>query len=152
MGGAAVTLRAVSGRTTAESADDLNQWLHDLSGCPRVNRTVPASCDRPSHDEPATWFYVEADKAEGVARLRCLSCGDARSLLDSEDRWTYPGAWACGNCRQSIAEVAYGLHLEDDDSVTWLAVGVRCVNCGELGGVADFVLPGLPVDEVEASL
>jgi ferredoxin-like protein FixX len=133
--------------------DDLTQWLHDLTGCPTVNRTLTAACPAASHDdEPATWFYVEADRAEGVARLRCLACGLARPLLDSEERWTFPPAWSCGNCRQSIAEVGYGLHLEDDDTVSWFAMGVRCVNCGELAGVADFVLGGTSVDEVAASL
>jgi hypothetical protein len=33
-----------------------------------------------------------------------------------------------------------------------MAMGVRCVNCGELGGLADFVLDNRPVDEVIASL
>ena len=147
-----MTLRAVSGRPKAETAEDLTQWLHDLDGCPVVNRTSLATCSRPSHDEPATWFYVEADRSEGVARLRCLACGDARAVLDSEERWTYPAAWSCPNCRQSIAEVGFGLHVEGGDSVSWVAVGVRCVNCGELGGVADFVTAATPVDEVLASL
>ena len=147
-----MTLRAVSGHTTAESAEDLTQWLHSLTGCPVVNRTIAATCPGPSHDEPATWFYVEADRAEGVARLRCLGCGRATPLLDSEERWTYPSAWSCANCRQAIAEVAYGLHVEDGDTATWLALGVRCVNCGELAGVADFVLDGRSADEVAASL
>lgn len=147
-----MTLRAVSGHVTSESAEDLSDWLHSLTGCPTVHRTVPATCPAASHDEPATWFYVEADRAEGVARLRCLSCGLVTPLLDSEQRWTYPSAWSCGNCRQSIAEVAYGLHLDDGVAATWLAVGVRCVNCGELAGVADAVLDGRPVDEVVAAL
>ena len=149
-----MTLRAKSGHTTAESVDDLSQWLQDLTGCPPINRTVIAACERrPVHeDEPGTWFYVEADRTEGVARLRCLGCGDAKSVLDSADRWTYPSAWSCLNCRQSIAEVVFGLHVEHGDVADWMALGVRCVNCGELAGVADFVLPNQPVDEVIASL
>ena len=147
-----MTLRAVSGRTRAESADDLQTWLQQLAGCPTVNHTVAAVCRNPTHDEPATWFYVEADRAEGVARMRCLSCGATRSLLDSEARWSFPPTWSCRECAQSIAEVAFGMHLENDDSVTWAAVGVRCVNCGDLSGVADFVVPGGNVDEVTAAL
>ena len=146
-----MTLRAVSGRPRAESVEDLHTWLHGLSGCPAVNHTAAVVCANPSHDEPATWFYVEADRAEGVARMRCLSCGTARSLLDSAERWTYPPTWACLECSQSIAEVAFGMHLEDDGSVSWVAVGVRCVNCGDLSGVADFVVHGA-VDEVTAAL
>ena len=146
-----MTLRAVSGRTTAESVEDLTRWLRDLTGCPPVNSTMVVTCAQPRHDEPAVWFYVEADRAEGVARLRCLGCGGTRSLLDSAERWTYPATWCCGSCGQSIAEVAYGMHLDDDESVHWVAVGVRCVNCGELGGVADFVVPGLSIEEVRAA-
>ena len=147
-----MTLRAMSGRTKAESVDDLSTWLQSLTGCPTVNHTVAATCANPRHEEePATWFYVEADRAEGVARMRCLSCGTARSLLDSEERWTYPSTWACLECAQSIAEVAFGLHLEDDGSVSWAAMGVRCVNCGDLTGVADFVVHGT-VDEITAAL
>ena len=148
-----MTLRAVGGHTKSESVDDLVTWLENLTGCPTVNRTVAASCDRPVHDDdPGTWFYVEADRTEGVARLRCLGCGHAKPVLDSEERWTYPSAWSCLNCRQSIAEVAFGLHVEHGDVADWMALGVRCVNCGELAGVADFVLPNRDVEEVIASL
>lgn len=148
-----MTLRAVSGRSTAETSDDLATWLEALTAVPGVNRTVPAQCPSGAHrDEPATWFYVEADPAEGVARLRCLGCGHPHPLLDSEERWTYPPAWACGNCAQSIAEVVHGLHVEPDDAVTWLAVGVRCVNCGDVGGATDMVLPATPLDDLLAVL
>jgi len=148
-----VTLRTAGGHQIAESVEDLSQWLRDLRGCPDVNRTVVRRCLQPAHgDEPGSWFYVEADRSQGVARLRCLSCGDARGVLDSEDRWTYPPTWSCITCGQSIAEVVHGLHIENGEAVTWVALGVRCVNCGDLTGVADFVLPGLPVDDVIASL
>jgi ribosomal protein L37AE/L43A len=146
-----VTLRAVAGHQKAETVDDLAQWLSGLSGCPQVSRTVTAECSNPTHDEPATWFYVEADRTAGVARLRCLSCGRAHALFDSEERWTYPAVWSCANCGQSIAETAYGLHVDDGDTVTWVAMGVRCVNCGDLAGVSDFVVTG-PVDNVMSSL
>ena len=147
-----MTLRAVSGHVTAESVEDLTHWLHGLSGCPEVSRTHVAVCANPSHDDPASWFYVEADRREGVARLRCLACGRPHAVLDSEERWTYPAVWACPTCNQSIAEVAFGLHVEPEDAVTWVALGVRCVSCGDLSGVADFVVPGTPADEVIASL
>jgi hypothetical protein len=144
-----VTLRAVSGHVTAETSDDLSQWLRALPGVPEVNRTLVAKCPLPQHDDdPATWFYVEADAGEGVARLRCLACGHPHPLLDSADRWTYPAAWSCHNCAQSIAEVAYGMHVEGGDHVTWIAVGVRCVNCGDIQGVTDVMLPPQPLDVV----
>ena len=148
-----MTLRAASGRSTAENIDDLAEWLMALRGGPGVNRTVVAHCPQPSHgEEPATWFYVEADAAEGVARLRCLGCGHAHPVLDSDEHWTYPPVWACHTCAQSIAEVVHGMHVENGADVIWLAVGVRCVNCGDLSGVTDMVVPPTPVDDFTASL
>jgi len=138
-----VTLRSLSGRPVAEEVADVVEWLRNLDGCPRIDEAVPAICRAASHgDDPGTWFYVEADAAEGVGRLRCLSCGLVHPILDSADRWTYPAAWSCSNCRQSIAEVVFALH-EEASSVTWAALAVRCVDCGSPDGVADFIVPSL---------
>ncbi|MBX5448252.1 MAG: hypothetical protein IRZ27_06985 [Acidothermus cellulolyticus] len=142
-----MALRTVAGHQIGEDTNDLQQWLRQLTGCPTVHRTIPATCDAPSHDEPATWFYVEADPVQAVARRRCLSCGATRHVLDSEERWTAPHMWQCPGCAQSIAEVATGLHL-DDDHVTWIAVAARCVGCGLIAGLTDFIVPRLPFDEV----
>lgn len=66
--------------------------------------------------------------------------------------------WACRSCGQSIAEVGAGIHAPsaDEDSaygpVSWVAIGVRCVGCGMLAGVTDFVLPGQDYAEVIAKL
>lgn len=126
--------------------------MRELEGCPSIDRVVIARCERPVHgDDASTWFYVEADATAGVARLRCLGCADTRSLLDSADRWTFPTTWACRDCRQSIAEVAFGVHVEND-AATWMAIGVRCVGCGRIAGLTDFVVPGLPADDFIASL
>jgi len=138
-----VTLRSLSGRPFAEDVSDVVGWLRSLDGCPSIDDAMPAACRAASHGEdPGTWFYVEADAAEGAARLRCLGCGGVHPILDSADRWTYPPAWSCSNCRQSIAEVVFGLH-EEASAVVWAAMTVRCVDCGTVDGVADFVVPGL---------
>jgi hypothetical protein len=138
-----MTLRSLSGRPYAEEVADVVAWLHSLDGCPAIDDAITATCRAGHHgDEPGTWFYVEADPAEGVARLRCLGCGGVHPVLDSAERWTFPSAWSCPNCRQAIAEVVFGLH-EEASTVTWAAMAVRCVNCGSLDGVADFVVPGL---------
>jgi hypothetical protein len=143
-----VTLRTVAGHDTAESLEDLTAWLRELPGCPPVTHTVAGRCRMPMHDDdPATWFYVEGDAVAGVARTRCLSCGDVHPLLDSAERWTFPPAWSCFNCRQSIAEVAYGISAQDDRA-QWIVMAVRCVECGHLAGVTDQVVPGLPMDDV----
>ena len=112
-----MVLRTVAGRRTGESADDLESWLVQLQGCPDITRTVIATCANESHgSEPATWFYVEADPDEAVARHRCVSCGQSRHVLDSADHWNFPRMWACPGCSQSIAELAAGMHVDGSDA------------------------------------
>lgn len=147
-----MTLRTVAGQQTAESAADLEQWLRDLRGCPQVTRTLVARCTQPVHgDDPAMWFYVEADANEGIARLRCLACADMRPILDSAERWNYPQAWSCYNCRQSITEVVFGIS-ERDGVAEWLVVAARCVGCGHVAGLTDMVVPNVAADVFAASL
>jgi len=141
-----VVMRTVGNRHAAEDAEDLASWIRGLSNCPEITQTAHASCGHPSHGEdPASWFYVEADADLGVARLRCLSGGHTTDLLDSADHWTYPGVWACNSCGQSIAEVVYGIH-DESGTANWLVLAVRCVECGDVAGLTDFVLPDVPVD------
>jgi hypothetical protein len=149
-----VVLRTVGNRTVAETADDVVTWLERLTGCPPVSHTKIAVCTHPSHGEDvaaAGWFYVEGDPTEGVARLRCLSGGHANDLLDSADRWTYPGVWACPSCSQSIAEVVYGIN--DEMGVAhWLFVAVRCVECGDVNGLTDMAAGDIPLEELLSKL
>lgn len=135
-----------------DSVGGLLQWLRELEGCPPITRAVGAHCTNAVHgSEPATWFYVEADPKAGVARLRCLACGAVKPILDSESHWTYPPVWACRDCRQSIAEVGFGVHA-DESVATWMVVGVRCVECGRVVGMTDVVVPDLPLDDFIESL
>ena len=131
---------------TGEDSDDLCSWLLSLPTPHELTEAVTLSCDRHGDTAP-TWMYVEADPAVGVARRRCLSCAHSVHLLDSEPRWTFPQMWSCSGCGHSIAEVAAGLHLVDD-TVTWVALGARCVECGRLGGLTDLVVGAVPRDEV----
>ena len=147
-----MTIRTSAGQQITETPEDLAHWVMSLTGCPTITRTVLARCTRPLHgDEAATWFYVEADAAEGLARLRCLACADVRPVLDSADRWSYPPAWACRNCSQSIAEVVFGV-AEENGLARWLVVAVRCVECGCVQGLTDMVVPGVAADVFAATL
>jgi len=147
-------MHKVADNQLGEDSDDLQHWLEGLKGCPPVNVTLLARCTNPVHegDDPVTWFYVEADSANAVARRRCLACGMVHHVLDSEEHWTHPPMHACGTCGQSMFEVAFGLHVSGGATVSWLAVAVRCVGCGRLDGVTDMNVPDLPVDEVRAAL
>lgn len=150
-GGTATAVR----RPHGDDQQALCHWLHGLEGGPAVSRTEPLACTSGAHDDAAAWFFIEADPGAGVARRRCLACGEVTGSLDSQDRWTYPPMWACPDCGQSICELAAGLAVDATDGaqrVTWVALGARCVACGCLAGLTDFVLPGVPVDEVLARL
>jgi hypothetical protein len=145
-------MRTLGTRQSAEDIEDLAGWVRGLTGCPTVTQTVFATCTHPAHgDEPATWFYVEADAEVGVARLRCLAGGHQRDLLDSAERWTFPHVWSCVSCSQSIAEVVYGIH-DEAGTASWLALTARCVECGDVAGLTDVVLDNAPLDELIAIL
>ncbi|HEU0130230.1 MAG TPA: hypothetical protein VFQ85_04470 [Mycobacteriales bacterium] len=147
-----MTMQKVAGNALGEDSDDLQHWLEGLQGCPPVNLTLLCRCLNPVHDgdDAMTWFYVEADPANAVARRRCLACGDVHHLLDSAEHWTHPPMHACLTCGQSMFELAAGLHVESGTTVTWLALAVRCVGCGRLDGVTDMNVPHLSVDEVRS--
>lgn len=144
-----MVLRA-SGRK-AEDANDLRAWLTRLPGSPAVTDTVVLACGQHGDDRP-TWSYVQADAAAGVAKRRCLACGFVVSLLDSDRRWTFPSMWCCTGCGHCIAELAAGLSAPDGEHVEWVALAARCVECGDVAGLTDLVLPGTAVAQVVASL
>ena len=146
-----MVLRAGGRSSRAEDADDLRAWLTRLPGGPVVDETLVLTCGQHGDDRP-TWMYVEADKASGVARRRCLQCGFAVSALDSGSRWTFPAMWCCGSCGHSIAEVAAGLSVPDGTHVRWVVLGARCVECGEVDGLTDLVLEDVPLASVVVGL
>jgi len=147
-----VVMRTVGNRHSAEDVEDLATWVRGLEDCPAVTQTAFAACRNPVHgDEPASWFYVEADAEAGVARLRCLAGAHANDVLDSGEHWTYPGVWSCRSCGQSIAEVVYGIH-DEEGTATWMVLTVRCVDCGDVEGLTDIVLPSVALDDLLAAL
>ncbi len=143
-----MTLRTAQGRPTAENSADASEWLRSLTGCPPINATQIVQCANHG-EEAATWFYVEADAQNGVARARCLGCGQVQHLLDSQERWTFPSAWLCVRCNQTIAELVLGAH-QADGVADWVAVAARCVDCGTVTGLTDVVVsaPGVALSDV----
>lgn len=157
-----VVLQTLAGTRDAvrgESADDLRAWLSALTGGPAVSHTLVAACRADSHEaDPPTWFYVEADAAAGVARRRCVGCGQVAVTLDSDQRWSHPPMHACTGCGQSLMEFAAGLHTEPaadpggEPLVTWLAIAARCVGCGRIDGLTDLVVAEAPLSEIAGAL
>lgn len=146
-----MVLRVVGGIRMGEDVEDLRAFLQHLEGSPEVHETIVLGCGNHGDERP-TWTYVEANSKEGIARRRCLQCAQTVPILDSEERWSFPPMWACGTCGQSIAELAAGLSLPDGDHVEWLVLGVRCVECGRIDGLTDFVVSKLPLDEVVTAI
>ena len=147
-----MTLHKVAGKKVGEDSADLRLWLEGLEGCPPITATAIARCDNPVHgDDPPSWFYVEGDALEGIARRRCLACGGVKHLLDSEERWNHPPMRSCSTCGQSMFELAAGFHVVAG-TVDWLAIGVRCVGCGTLDGLTDMNAGGMTVDEATAAI
>jgi len=146
-----MVLRAGGRSSRAEDVEDLRAWLASLPGGPFLSSTVVLACGQHGDERP-TWMYVEADPAAGVARRRCLSCGFAVSILDSGTRWTFPGMWSCQGCGHSIAELAAGISAPDGDHVDWVVLGARCVECGQVDGLTDFVLDAQPLTSVAVGL
>lgn len=134
-----------------DDAADLQQWLRDLTGGPQISDTALLVCTRHDDSEPV-WHYVEADPAAGVARRRCLACAHVVYALDSDERWTHPAMWACPGCGHSIVEVAAGVSSPDGAQAQWVALGVRCIECGRLAGVTDLLVDDQPLDQVLARL
>jgi len=140
-----------------ESADDLRTWTRKLDGCPPVTHTILAACPNEAHGaERPTWFFPAGDADEGIAQLRCVSCGTPTDILDSADHWTFPHVWTCLTCAQSMAEVVLGLHAEDpsegyDQVVTWLAITLRCTTCGRLDGLTDMHVANVPLETIVSS-
>jgi hypothetical protein len=146
-----MVLRTVGGHRIGEDTEDLRAFLTQLDGSPVVTETVLLHCANHGDERP-TWTYAEADPVTGVARRRCLQCATSTWVLDSEARWTFPHVWSCSACSQSICEVAAGMSMPDDSSVNWLVLAARCVDCGRIQGLTDFVLPGTSVAEVMGSI
>jgi hypothetical protein len=63
-------------------------------------------------------------------------------ICDSEEYWTGDDVedFKCVGCGSVVANVGVGFSLYDmvHMDVRWVSVGVRCVDCGILGCIADW--------------
>ena len=147
-----MVVHKVSDHRVGEDSEDLRHWLEGLEGCPPIMVTTVSRCENPVHGGDApTWFYVEGDAAEGIARRRCLACGNVKHFLDSEERWTHPPMRTCLTCGQAMFELAAGFHVVNGGA-EWMAIGIRCVGCGMLDGLTDMSPNGIPVPDAIASV
>ena len=69
-----------------------------------------------------------------------------RPILDSAERWNYPPAWSCHNCRQSIAEVVFGISRRDGAGARGSSSPRVASGCGRVDGLTDMVVPNLAAD------
>lgn len=143
--------------------EPLLDWVGALTGCPPVTHVVVAACRAVQHGgQRHTWFFAEASATAGIARLRCVACGTANDLLDSAEHWTFPPMHCCSSCRQSMVEVAVGLHVTpaapDGDApgspatVSWAVAAAQCIACGRIDGLTDMLLPDRDLDDVLAEV
>ena len=154
-----MSLESLENHVVGDNPDDLRAWVLALAGGPGVTHVQVQHCreDAAHGEDRPFWFFAEADGRHGVVRLRCVACGQAHSLFDSDERWTYPPMFACATCAQSMLEVAIGVHAEPDSDgrpvVTWAAVGSRCVMCGRLEGLTDVLLAQPhPLEDIDSVL
>ena len=80
-------------------------------------------------------FLLEGDPHEGGARRKCFICRTLFYLADSEENWdeVNPVPCRCVECHTEPHNTGVGFALDARGEVTWIYVGVRCVNCGVLG-------------------
>lgn len=85
-------------------------------------------------------------------RQSAYICRDPEDWEAAEDQGEPIEPYDCVACHSSGANVAIGFshfgNLESD-SVKWLYVGVRCVNCGILGCFNDCKVARVPPSEVQ---
>ena len=95
-----MTLRAVGGRHEGRVGGRPQAWLQRPGRLPD-GQPHRRGCLRQPHARrrPGDLVLRRGGPRPKASRgMRCLACGTARSLLDSEERWTYPPTWCLPQC------------------------------------------------------
>jgi hypothetical protein len=86
-----------------------------------------------------TTFQLLADQGEGCAQRVCSACNRGTFICDSADYWAKatPQTVRCP-CGQTTFEIGVGFSFREQNEVTWITVGQRCVRCGVLASYVDW--------------
>src|SRR5262249_43906444 len=96
-----------------------------------------------------TVFRVEVDDDNGCARRTCVRCGAKHLMLDSAEFWATadPGSCECP-CGADTFEVAVAFSRRDDEALTWVTIGLRCIACGMMGVYTDWKVDYEPTEHL----
>jgi hypothetical protein len=132
-----------------ENVDDLTEYLIEYTDGD-VKKCVAVKCPHCASDR----FSARFDGDEGAIEAKCVSCGEARLLLDSADYWDEcdPEEAVCPTCSAKEYNLAVGFVYRDNGDVKWVYVGCRCVECGVLGSFLDWKINYAPTEELEKNV
>lgn len=136
-----MVLRLVDGSYVGDSADDLpdflRQWgadgypVHEvrLGSCPACGSAV---------------FRIEGNQHDStVVRRCCRDCGQVGYIADSQKYWHEEQSYisAC-QCEEEYFNVAVGfsLYTLGDAGIRSLATAERCVACGKIESLAEWMV------------
>ncbi len=126
-------------------AADIDQYLRELTaeGYP-ADRIVHATCGC-GNDR----FRLHADADEGCARRTCAACRSHHFICDSKEAWEAgdPKQVACP-CGKKLFEIAVAFSHRKDETVKWLTIGQRCVECGVLAAAVDWKIDCSPTSHL----
>jgi hypothetical protein len=117
--------------------EDVGEYLQALS-----SSSYPASEFRLCRCQcGGVTFRLEVEQDEGVAKRACANCGAEHLICDSADNYEEGmklRKFKCV-CKTALANVgvSFSLH-EGGQSIRWLWVGHRCVQCGVLGSIVEW--------------
>lgn len=126
---------------TGTDESDIDAYLVGYMGeSHAIDEVVHATCVCGAKE-----FLVDADGEQGCVVRTCPDCGVEHAMCDSAeylaDSELDRGACVCGRDR---LELAVGFVRRGDGSISWLAVGARCVHCGVLASPADWKIDYAP--------
>jgi ribosomal protein S27AE len=119
---------------------DLDAFLkqHGADGYP-VDEIRHCGCDRCG----ATVFEVHGVIGEQLVRRVCRTCGDRRFIADSGEYWDerqhYVAVCTCDSESFTVA-VGYSLYAPDVPGIRSVATAERCVACGQVASLAEWML------------